>query len=89
MGKSSLSAHRRKTSRESASAKQLSVSPSLPERKFLTLSECKDELQCSRRFLQLEITRGRLIAVRLTKQMLRVRASDWQRYLESGRTLQS
>lgn len=57
-----------------------------PERRLLNLDECAAELGCCRRFLELEIGRGRLVAIRLSNRLLRVRDADWQAYLAAGVT---
>jgi len=50
-----------------------------------TLDELALEASVCRRFLELEIERGRLVAVRLSNR-IRVRNSDWEKYLNAGAT---
>lgn len=54
-------------------------------RSLWTLEELATEAQVCRRFLELEISRGRLIAIRISNRV-RVRNADWLRYLEAGAT---
>ncbi len=54
--------------------------------RMLTLPECATEAQVSRRFLEMEISRGRLRATKLSNRICRVRGSDWERYLEEAGT---
>lgn len=66
--------------------KDVHQGPSNPARKSLwTLPELADEAQVCRRFLELEIGRGRLIAIRISNRV-RVRDRDWQAYLNAGAT---
>lgn len=50
------------------------------------LGDLAQEAGVSRRFLEVEIARRRLTAVRLSSRVLRVRQADWQRYLEQNST---
>lgn len=52
-------------------------------RRLWTLEELATEAQVCRRFLELEISRGRLRVTRLSNRV-RVRNTDWERYLEAG-----
>jgi hypothetical protein len=64
---------------------KLSVPPAAL-RAMLTLPECAAEANVSRRFLEKEIARGRLRAVKLSSRICRVRRSDWEHYLDSSAT---
>jgi excisionase family DNA binding protein len=54
--------------------------------KPLTKRELADFLGVSERFLELEVNRGRLRAVRLSHRLLRFRQIDVERWLESSLT---
>ena len=54
-------------------------------RSLWTLAELAAEASVCRRFLELEITRGRLVAIRISNRV-RVRERDWQAYLNAGAT---
>lgn len=58
-------------------------SQSASRRTLWTLGELATEAQVCRRFLELEISRGRLRVTRLSNRV-RVRNSDWEKYLEAG-----
>jgi hypothetical protein len=53
---------------------------------LFTLPELAAESSVSRRFLEMEITRGRLVAVRMSTRVLRVRSMDWDHYLNDCAT---
>jgi hypothetical protein len=53
---------------------------------LFTLPELATESNVSRRFLEMEISRGRLVAVRMSTRVLRVRSTDWDRYLSNCTT---
>lgn len=73
----------------SAESRDALQSPSSNVRKSLwTLPELASEAQVCRRFLELEIARGRLRATRLSN-LVRVRERDWQAYLDAGATTKS
>ena len=49
-------------------------------RGFLTIAEAAYELGASRRFLELEASRGRLRVLRLSPRLVRIRREDWLKY---------
>jgi predicted site-specific integrase-resolvase len=53
---------------------------------MMSLPECCDDAGVSRRFLEMEIKRGRLRAIKLSTQICRVRRSDWEKYLDASAT---
>ncbi len=55
-------------------------------RALLSLAEAAEEAGVSYRFLQLEISRRRLVAVRLSNRIVRIRRVDWERYLANNLT---
>lgn len=55
-------------------------------RSLHTLDELAAEAGVSRRFLEMEITRRRLVAIRMSSRVLRVRDYDWQKYLSNHAT---
>jgi len=57
-------------------------------RVMMTLPECAAEAGVSRRFLELEILRGRLVARKLSTRICRIRRSDWESYLQQVSTAQ-
>jgi hypothetical protein len=57
-------------------------------RAMMTLPECAFEAGVSRRFLEKEIARGRLVARKLSTRICRVLRSDWERYLDHSATSQ-
>lgn len=57
-----------------------------PARSLLTVLEVAAETGVSRRFIEMEIARGRLIAVRLSARVVRIRRSDFESYLAAGAT---
>ena len=61
---------------------------SLNDRQLLTLKEIAAEAHVSRRFLEMEIQRGRLRAIKLSGSICRVRRSDWETYLAQAATVQ-
>jgi excisionase family DNA binding protein len=54
---------------------------------MMTLPECAAEAGVSRRFLEKEIERGRLRAIKPSSRIVRVRRSDWEQYLNSSATM--
>jgi hypothetical protein len=64
-----------------------STSPRDGRRSLMTLPQCAYEAGVSRRFLELEIQRGRLRAIKMSNRICRVRLSDWERYLDSSATV--
>ena len=60
----------------------------VPPRAMLTLAECASEAGVSRRFLEKEICRGRLIATKLSTRICRIRRGNWERYLDRAATSQ-
>jgi hypothetical protein len=46
------------------------------------LAELCIEARVSRRFLELEIARGRLVKLQLSNRIVRIRRSDWLDYLK-------
>jgi hypothetical protein len=56
-------------------------------RKMMTLPECADEAGVSRRFLEKEICRGRLRAIKPSSRVCRVRRADWEDYLSEAATM--
>jgi hypothetical protein len=58
-------------------------------RVMMTLPECAREAGVSRRFLEKEIARDRLVACKLSTRICRVRRSDWDRYLDQAATMRS
>jgi len=55
-------------------------------RPLLNMAEAAREAGVSYRFLQMEIARGRLVAVRLSTRVVRIRRGDWDRYLAGNLT---
>jgi hypothetical protein len=55
-------------------------------RALMSLGECAQDAAVSRRFLENEIARQRLVALRLSSRVLRVRRSEWEKYLDAGAT---
>jgi hypothetical protein len=55
-------------------------------RSMMTLPECALDAGVSRRFLEKEILRGRLVAMKLSSRICRVRRKDWDRYLDGAAT---
>ncbi len=49
---------------------------------LLSLAELCIEARVSRRFLELEIARGRLVKLQLSNRIVRIRRSDWLDYLK-------
>jgi hypothetical protein len=64
---------------------KLSVSPA-DLRAMMTLKACAAEAAVSRRFLEKEIARGRLRAIKMSTRICRVRRSDWEHYIDSSAT---
>lgn len=50
-------------------------------REVLTLPEIADQMVVSRRFVELEIKRGRLAPIRLSNRVVRVSRAEFVRYL--------
>lgn len=63
----------------------MKANPSLtkPDNSTHTLDEVAEITRTSRRFIHLEIARGKLRALHLSKKCTRVRASDLAAYLEA------
>jgi hypothetical protein len=76
----------------STRTKSLTVNADAPQtsdRGLFSLDEAAAEAGVSYRFLQLEIGRGRLVAVRLSNRIVRIRRADWERYLAKNSTAAS
>jgi hypothetical protein len=68
--------------------KTLNVRPVQEARRsMMTLPECAADAGVCRRFLEMEINRGRLRAIKMSNRICRVRRSDWDRYLEASATV--
>jgi hypothetical protein len=59
---------------------------SLDSRGLLTIDQAAAEAGVSRRFLQLEIERGRLAVSRLSSRVVRIRRSAWESYISRNET---
>jgi hypothetical protein len=55
-------------------------------RELITLADLAREANTSTRFLQKEIQRGKLRALRLSPRLTRVRRADYERYLDGKAT---
>ena len=55
--------------------------------RLLTKQECAGQAQTSIRYLEREIARGRLKALKLSRKLVRIRQSDLDRFLESCSTI--
>lgn len=53
-------------------------------REVLTLPEVASEMSVSRRFIELEINRGRLARIRLSNRVVRVSRAEVNRYLSAN-----
>jgi hypothetical protein len=53
---------------------------------LLTMDQVATEACVSRRFLQLEIKRGRLAVCRLSPRVVRIRLAAWEAYLDKCET---
>jgi hypothetical protein len=62
--------------------------PTATHRVMMTLPECAAEAGVSRRFLEKEISRGRLVARKLSSRICRVRRIDWDSYIDQTATAQ-
>jgi hypothetical protein len=51
-----------------------------------TIAALAEETGVSRRFLEMEIHRGRLVALRLSTRVIRIRSVDWNDYLSRSAT---
>lgn len=56
------------------------------DRKLFKLPELAAETGVTRRFLEMEISRGHLVALKLSARVLRIRRADWERYLNERAT---
>jgi hypothetical protein len=61
--------------------------PQEGRRSMMTLPECAADAGVCRRFLEMEIHRGRLRAIKMSNRICRVRRSDWERYLDTSATI--
>lgn len=60
-------------------------SPAVPtKRGLMTMLDAAQEAGVSRRFLEQEVGRGRLVITRLSNRIVRIRPTDWDAYLNSG-----
>lgn len=50
----------------------------------MTMQECADEAKVTRRFLDMERSRRRLVTINLSARVVRVRRGDWEHYLDSA-----
>jgi hypothetical protein len=62
------------------------VQPNRQGRELLSMAELTQEAGVTRQFLDKEIKRGRLIAIRLSSQVVRIRRQDWDAYLQRNST---
>ena len=53
----------------------------------LTIAEAAEFLRCTTRYLERQVTQGRLRACKPTGKLWRVRRSDLEAFLESGATI--
>lgn len=72
--------HRKRNQSKTSSVAENNTRP------LLNLVEAAGEAGVSYRFLQMEIARGRLVAVRLSTRVVRIRRDDWDRYLAGNLT---
>jgi excisionase family DNA binding protein len=56
--------------------------PRLASPRLLRLDEVAESISTTRRFVELEIARGRLAAARLSPRCIRVRSQDLDRYID-------
>ena len=54
---------------------------------MMSLPECAAEAGVCRRFLEMEIKRGRLRATKLSNRICRIRLGDWEKYLNAAATV--
>ena len=54
---------------------------------ILTKQEAADYIRCTRRYLERQVTAGRLKALKPTSKMVRFRRSDLEAFLEWGSTI--
>lgn len=54
---------------------------------MMTLPECAAEAGVSRRFLEKEIKREHLRAIKLSSRLCSIRRSDWETYLSGAATI--
>lgn len=75
-----------KTNSNQETAAPITGSTLLERTALMTLPACALEAGVSRRFLELEIKRERLRAIKMSTRVCRVRRTDWEKYLESSAT---
>lgn len=69
------------------------VSPAAPSNRqlgsMMSPAECAKALGASYRFVQAEIARKRLPAIRLSNKLVRIRATDFEAYLSQRSTVKA